>query len=339
MIIKSYETKLKIYNLVKNNFFLLYGENFGLKKDIKELIINTIKKKDDSLEILSIYENEVLENEEHFYNIIYSGSLFSEKKIITIYDATDKIIEKIDDIYDKYPENVFLIIFSEILDKKSKLRSFFEKDSKTLCVACYQDSLKDLITLASQLFKKNGIISSQETINFLAEKCNNDRDNLKNEIEKIKSFTLERKKIDINEIKSLINFSGEHKAEGFINECLCGNINEYKKILSELYTNTINHIFFLRILSSKIQRLLNIKEMEIDHKNLESLLSTARPPIFWKEKPLIKKQLTIWSFNKLKKVFNEIKDVELMCKKNPNLSRIIFFNFFTKICKKANNFS
>ena len=150
---------------------------------------------------------------------------------------------------------------------------------------------------------------------------------------------MERKKIDINEIKSLINFSGEHKAEGFINECLCGNINEYKKILSELYTNTINHIFFLRILSSKIQRLLNIKEMEIDHKNLESLLSTARPPIFWKEKPLIKKQLTIWSFNKLKKVFNEIKDVELMCKKNPNLSRIIFFNFFTKICKKASNFS
>ena len=290
MIAKSYEIEKNISLFLKHNFFLIYGENFGLKNDIKDKLINEIKKNSNT-EILSFYENEIIENEDNFYNTVFSGSLFSSEKIIIINSSTDKLLKQIENIEEKKPENVNFIFLSNILDKKSKLRSFFEKDSKTLCVACYQDSLKDLITLASQLFKKNGIISSQETINFLAEKCNNDRGNLKNEIEKIKSFTLERKKIDINEIKSLINFSGEHKAEGFINECLCGNINEYKKILSELYTNTINHIFFLRILSSKIQRLLNIKEMEIDHKNLESLLSTARPPIFLERKTFDKKTI------------------------------------------------
>ena len=114
MIIKSYEVKKNKLNLLKYNFFLLYGENLGLKKDIRKFIKSEIEKKNNNVEILFLYESEILDNEENFYNFIYSGSLFSNKKIITIYETTDKIIKKISDIYDKYPDNVFLIIFSEI---------------------------------------------------------------------------------------------------------------------------------------------------------------------------------------------------------------------------------
>ena len=122
MIIKSYEVQKKISGLLKYNLFLLYGENFGLKKDTKEFIKRALKEKDNNVEILSVYEKEILDNDENFYNSVYSGSLFSDKKIITIYEATDKIIEKISNIYDKYPENVYLIIFSEILEN---LKFFF----------------------------------------------------------------------------------------------------------------------------------------------------------------------------------------------------------------------
>ena len=151
MIIKSYEVKKNKLNLFKYNFFLLYGENLGLKKDIRKIIKSEIEKKESNVEILFLYESEILDNEENFYNFIYSGSLFSNKKIITIYEATDKIIKKISDIYDKYPDNVFLIIFSEILEKKSKLRIFFETNKKTICVPCYLDSEKDLEIIAQSL--------------------------------------------------------------------------------------------------------------------------------------------------------------------------------------------
>ena len=131
----------------------------------------------------------------------------------------------------------------------------------------------------------------------------------------------------------------EYKSDNFINECLCGNISQYKKILSELFLNTVDQIFFLRILSNKIHRLLNMKKIQQDYKSLDNLLNTAKPPIFWKEKPLIKKQMTIWNFNDLKKIVIEINSVEILCKKNPQSSKIIFFDFFTKICKKASNYS
>ena len=85
MIIKSYEVKKKKLDLLKYNLFLLYGENFGLKKDIKEFISKTLKEKDNNIEILSVYENEIFANEENFYNLVYTRSLFSDTKIITIF--------------------------------------------------------------------------------------------------------------------------------------------------------------------------------------------------------------------------------------------------------------
>ena len=339
MIIKSYEVQKNESNLSKYNFYLLYGENFGLKKDIKDIIKIAIKQKDDNLEMLSVYETVILDNEENFYNSIYSGSLFSNKKIITIFDATDKIMKKIDSVYDKYVENVFLIIFSGILEKKSKLRSFFETSKKTICIPCYLDSQKDLEIIAKYELKKNNISLSSEAINLLIEKSNSDRGNLKNEIEKIKAYLLNKKNIELGEIKSLINFSGDYKSDILVNECLCGNIPQYKKIISELYINTVNQILLLRILSNKVQRLLNIKKQEDKSNNTEDLINTSRPAIFWKEKQMVKKQLSIWNLNDLKKIISEINNTEHLCKKNSQVSKAIFFNFFLKICIKANNFS
>ena len=339
MITKSYEIQNTKNNFLKYKLFLLYGENNGLKKDIREIVKTSLKKKDNDLEILSLFEKEVIDNKENFYNSIYSGSLFNNSKIININGATDKIISLIEDITDKYPKNTIIILFSDILEKKSKLRNFFEKDTRTMCVPCYLDNNRDLELIARTLLKKNNITLSNESISLLIEKSNSDRDNLKNEIEKIISYALNKRKIEVDEIRSIINFSGEYKSELLINECLSGNISQYKKIFSEIYINTINQIYLLRILSSKVQRLLNIKNEEKNYNNLDNLLNSTKPPIFWKEKPIVKKQLSVWKLDDLQKTISEINDIESLCKKNPQVSKVIFFDFFSKICKKANSYS
>ena len=339
MIAKSYEILKNTLSFSKYNLYLLYGENDGLKKDILESIKIIVIQKEKDTEIISLSESDALDNDEKFYNILFSGSLFSKNKIVIIKDTKGKIVNLIEEIKDKNIENITIIIFSNILDKKSALRNFFEKNSYTLTIPCYPDTEKDLEIIANNNFKKNNIIISRESINLLIEKSNYDRNNLRNEIEKIVSFCINKKKIDIDEIKSIINFSGEFKSDTLINECLCGNVRQYKKILSELYLTTINQIFLFRILSKKIQRLLIIKESEPSGKGIESIMGSLKPPIFWKEKTIVKKQLSIWNLKSLKSIVYEMNSIELLCKKNPQLSKTIFFNFFSKICTKANSFS
>ena len=339
MISKSYEIEKKIPDLSKHNLLLLYGENIRLKKDIRSNIKIDLNKKEQDIEILSFYENEIIGNEDDFYNSIYSGSLFSNKKMITINNGSDKILKLIEDIYIKYPENLILIIFSEILEKKSKLRIFFEKSSTALCVPCYADNSKSLETILTSELRKNNITISRESINLLIDKSNNDRNNLRNEIEKIKAYSLNKKNLSVDEIKSIANFSGEYKSDSLINECLNGDINQYKKIVSELYADTVNYVFLLRILYNKIQKLLSIKKLEDSTKDIDVLISSFKPAIFWQEKPIIKKQLSIWNQEDLKEITNKINEIELSCKKNPLLSKVIFFNFFNKLCKQASKHS
>ena len=180
------------------------------------------------------------------------------------------------------------------------------------------DTSRDLEIIIINEFRKNNINLSRESINLLIEKSNFDRNNLRNEIENIKAYTLDKKSADFDEIKDLINFSGGHKTDNLINECLSGNITQYKKILSEFYINTVNQIFLLRILSNKMRRLLNMKEMESNYDNLDSLLNASKPPIFWKEKPIVKKQLILWKLKDLKKIISDINDTEILCKKKPS---------------------
>jgi DNA polymerase III subunit delta len=336
MIIKSYEVNKKDKIISNNNFYLLYGENVGLKKDIRDLIINT---KNEKAEYVTFYENDILSDEENFYNSFYSGSLFSNKKIITINNCSDKITKHIENIFDKNLEDVLLIIYSDILQKKSKLRNLFEKSKKAICIACYLDNERDLQNIMINELNKSKINLSREIINLVVEKSNYDRNNLKNEIEKIKSYSHNQNKINLEDIKYLINFSGEYKSDILVNECLSGNIFQYKKVLYEFYSNTINQIYLLRILSNKVHRLLNIKKEENDYSNMDSLLNSAKPPIFWKDKEIVKKHLKIWKRNRLKKVISEINETELLCKKYPQVSKMIFVSLFTKLCKEANSYS
>ena len=339
MIIKSYEILNNSLNILKYNLFLLYGENEGLKKNIVENIKKVIVDKDSNVEFITLNEADILNNGEIFYNTVYSGSLFSKKKILIIKDTKDKIMKQIKEITSSYPEDIKIIILSGVLDKKSILRSFFEKDIKTLAIPCYPDSEKDLEIIASSEFKKNNIILSRESINLLIEKSNFDRGNLKNEIEKILSFAKNKGEIAIEEVRSLVNFSGEYKSDSLINECLCGNIQKYKKILSESYLNTINQTFLFRMLNKKIQRLLTMKKAEKNYNNIDSLINSTKPPIFWKEKTFVKKQLYLWKINDLQEMINDINNIELICKKKPRVSKPIFFDLFSRICIKANNFS
>ena len=339
MIAKSYEIERKSTSFLKYKTFLLYGENGGLKKDIKELINKTLSKDEKDTEHLLFFENDLIENEDTFYDTIYNGSLFGNKKIITINNASDKIIDKIENVLEKCPENTFLFIISDNLEKKSKLRHLFEKSSDILCIPCYLDSERDLQHILQSELKKEKMKLSKEIINFLIDKSNNDRGNLKKEVEKIKILFKNKKELNINEIKSLINFSGEIKNDNFINQCLCGNTLQYKKMLSELHLGAVNQIYLLRVLSNKIQRLLKMKEEERNYGNIDALLNSTRPPIFWQEKPIVKKQLTIWNLEDLKSSINKINQTEILCKKNPNISKIISFNLFTEICAKASNYS
>jgi len=310
MIIKSYEVS-KI-NLKKNLFYLFYGENEGYKKQIIEEKFKKIYIKN----VHTYEENEILQNQENFFNTILTKSFFENEKLIIINRATDKIKTVIDEILEKEIEDLVLVVNAQILDKKSKLRSFFEKNKKTICVAFYADSSQTLSSIINNFFRENKIPVSQQSINLIVQRCRGDRLNLQNELEKIRSFTRNKKTIDIKDLLKLTNIAENYSVSELIDNCLAKNKKKTINILNENNYSLDDCILIIRTFLIKSKRLLRLSKEIDNNKNIDEIISSFKPPIFWKDKDIIKQQIQSWSYNNIKNLIYKINETELIIKKN-----------------------
>ena len=321
MIIKSFELK-KIVNF-EYKLFLLYGQNEGLKNEIiKKHFIEKFKS-----DIFRYDEKEILDNRSNFFDGIFSKSFFEEKKIFIISRVTEKFNDIIEQIIEKEVKDITIILNSTILDKKSKLRKLFEKEKNMICIPVYEDTSQTLNFMAKDFFKEKQISISQETINLLIERSRGDRGNLINELDKIESYMKTRKSISIDEILKLTDLAENYNVTELLDSCLNKNSKKTINILNENNFTLEDCILIIRSFSIKLKRLQKIHQEYQKNKNLESIISSFKPPIFWKDKDNIKRQITNSRLEGIENMIFKTNDIELLIKKNSNNAVNILSDF------------
>jgi len=319
MIFKSFETNR--INKKINQLILFYGKNEGLKNEALRILI-----KDES-NIQNYEEKEILDNENNFVENILSKSLFEKKKLIVIKRVTDKILKVIESLHLKNLEDTTIILNSDNLEKKSKLRSLFEKDKKLVCVPFYPDNSQTLSKLAYNFLNVKKISISPSNINLIVGKCNGDRETLINELQKIEYFGKNGKKINTESISKLINLSENHSISELIDNCLAQNKKKIISILNENNFSNEDCIMITRSFILKAKRLLALSKIFENNKNLDLTISSAKPPIFWKEKEITKQQIQKWKQENIKNLIYSLSKTELQIKKNINNSINIITDF------------
>ena len=326
MIYKSYIVE-ENFGILKNNITLFYGENDGLFQEFKEKISSN--NLNDLL--IKIDQEQILKDTTYIYNEINSKSLFNDKKIFIINNANDKILEIIENIILKIQEYK-IFIFAGKLDKKSKLRNFFEKNESTNIVPCYQDndvSIKKIIL--SKLNKYSGL--SSIVINKITESCGNERAKLNNEIEKIKIF-FNKKVINYEELIQLLNLREDGDFNIIRDSAISGSKLNTNKLLNSLFIDNEKTPLYLSLIN---QRLYKIKETIQTNENIETAANKLKPPIFWKDKATFIQQCKLWNVRKINLALNRTYVTELAIKSRSNLDKsTIFKKLIIDICGLAN---
>lgn len=331
MIIKFFEVE-KV-DLKTKQFFLLYGENQGLKNEIIEKKF----RKNYSSNTYNYEENDILNNKENFFNTILSKSFFENEKLIIINRASDKLKEIVEEIIEKNITDLILVLNANILEKKSKLRSLFEKQKQTICVPFYADTNQTLIIVVNNFFKKNKIAISQQAINLMVERCRGDRQNLNNELQKVQSFIKNRSKIEIKDLLKLTNLAENYDVSELIDGCLAKNKKKTINILNENNYSLEDCILIIRTFLIKSKRLLKLSQSYIEKNNIDEVISSFKPPIFWKDKEIIKQQIKNWSHGNIENLIFKINEIELLIKKNSNNSINILSDFIIEQATNSNN--
>jgi DNA polymerase-3 subunit delta len=319
MILKSYEINKINKNI--NHLILFYGKNEGLKNEALNLLINN---KDN---IFKYEEKEILDNENSFIETILSKSLFDPQKFIIIKRATDKILKTIEILHLKNLNDTTIILNSDNLEKKSKLRSLFEKEKTLVCVPFYPDNDQTLSKLAYNFLREKKISISSSNINLIVNKCSGDRETLINELRKIQLFSKNGKQINSDNISKLINLNENHNISELVDNCLAQNKRKITSILNENNFSNEDCIIIARSFLIKSKKLLALLKAFETNKNIDLTISSAKPPIFWKEKEITKQQILKWNSKNIKQLIYSLSETELQIKKNINISINLITDF------------
>jgi DNA polymerase-3 subunit delta len=332
MILKSFN--LKKYLIKSNtNIFLLYGENTGLiDQTIKDVFLPIFPKS-----VSNYDESEILRDIENFKSVLFNKSFFEDEKLIIINRGTDKILSIIEELIEKKTQDIKVIIKSNFLEKKSRLRKFFEKDENTVIVAYYEDSYQTLYQLVQNFFKEKKLSISSENINLIIDRSKTNRNNIRTELEKILIFSKNKTTVQTKDLVKLINLSENHDISELVDQCLSKNKKKTINILNENNLNTDENILILRSFLNKLKRLKKLKINLEENKNIEQVLSSFRPQIFWKDKDVIKQQLNNMSLGEINYLIKKINKLELEIKKNFLLSNQIMTNFILENLDRTNS--
>ena len=286
-------------------------------------MIESVLKPSFSKNIYIYDENEVINNTEVFSEEILNKSFFDNDKLVIINRASDKIFKIIEEIINKQIEDLRFILKAGVLEKKSKIRNLFEKNNSAIIVPFYEDNNQTLLMIAQNFFRERKINISSQNINLIVERSKGDRINLKNEMEKIYNYSLSKKNINTEEILKLTNLAENYDISELIDQCLAKNKKKTLKILNENNSNPEDSILILKTFLYKLKRLRKLRINLDENNNLEKTINSFRPPIFWKDKDLIKQQIKKWKVDDIDKFIVEVNDTERLIKKNPQISNLI----------------
>ena len=322
MITKYYD--LKKINKNDLDYFLFYGPNIGL---IEETINNTLKPIFSS-NIYNYDEVEILNNTSNFHADVLNKSFFENDKLIIINRVTDKIYEIIKKIIEDKTEDIKIILKAGNLEKKSKIRNFFEKQKNLIITAFYEDTYQALFQITQNFLRERKINISNEIINLIIERSRNNRINLTNELEKVSLLYFKKNKtVNLKDIQKLTNLVENYNYSEVVDCYLLENKKKTIYILNENNLSVEDDILILKSFLFKLKRLKSLKKKLEENINIEEVLNTFKPAIFWKEKEIVKQQLKIRNLSNINILLKKINNLELLIKKNSQISRQIVNNF------------
>ena len=329
MILKSFLVEKNIKLLDQYSASLIYGENIGMKDDIKNQIKSHLK----DYEQINFNQDEIVKNDKILNEHINNTSLFSKKKIIFINEISDKLKDIISTVIENPNIDLKLFLFAQSLETRSILRKMFEKEKGLGIIACYQDNERTLNDyVRKNLQKYNGL--SQQIINFLIKNSGLDRKTLSHEIDKIKSLFLD-KKIQIDKLPELLNNNNNLDFNHIRDYCLGAEKENLNESLGSMIFQNENAYFYLSVLNNRVEKLISVYQEFEKEKNLEIAIDKVKPPIFWKEKPSFQKQFKRWNSKKLQEAKKILFSTELQIKKNVNsnnslLIKSLIINLYQK---------
>jgi len=279
---------------------LIYGPDRGAVSERSQKIVSLSKvNKDDPFSYIRLLAADVAgSGASRLIDEISTVSMFGDVRLVHLEDvgadagianATKHIIEIIE-------PGTFLVIEAGDLKKSAALRTSVERSNKAIAIPCYADDEKSLQMLVDQSMQQAGKQITLEARQFLIANLGGDRGTTRQEMEKLLTYCAHDARIELDHVTSIIGDTGSVTIETIVDGVLAGQLVKCENGLVRLEAGGGSTFVLLSALMRQFQSLALMRgTMETERKSARAMVEAARPPIFFKRKPIIHEALDIWS--------------------------------------------
>ena len=170
----------------------------------------------------------------------------------------------------------------------------------------------------------------------MVDNSNLDRSKLHNELDKIINF-FESKTLDQEKLEKLLNMKINDDFKMLRDEALKGNKLLTNKLINDTVIEPDKNYLYLSLINQQLQKLLKILTSD-NGKDLESTINKIKPPVFWKDRPILGAQVLKWNIDKIKKLLSETYNIELKIKTSSSVNnKVLIKKLIVDICCLANS--
>lgn len=334
---KLYSNKFNPAMNLKSGSILVYGNDYGLVKEIEKKIISyllpTADGSIDEMAVKQMQPEDIKDDPSILLDEISSVSFFADKKLTRIADAPDSIFQTIEEALPETSLENFLLLTAGELKPTSKLRKLYESSSDLLAVLCYKDDDVSIKSLLRGKLQQAGISADNDTIEFLASNLGEDRLITSSEIDKIITFVGSAKQLSFEEATQILADSSQITLTELAFALSARDSTKAEKSLARVFSQQIAAVAILRAVAWHFQRLLRVKVVVETSPNVDAAVKSLRPQVFFRQIPQFKMDVNRWNKRQLTDVLNLISQAELASKKGSIDEQIICRDTLLKLLR------
>lgn len=294
---------------------VIYGSNEGLQAEyVKKFTASVSADLYDPFRVVYLNGSDVNADPGILFGEYNGQSLMGGRRVIIIRDGDNNLTKHMKALFDGSVSDTLVIISSDSLNKNSSLVKLAADSNDFALIACYEDRDEDIFATARSMFIENGFTINNEALQLLCSRLSNDRKSNLGEIEKLITYMGDRKNITVENIEKIISDNSSSNSDdicyfaggGYTEKALAS----FRKLLNE----GSEPISIIRSMTYHFNKILSCMAVMEKGETLDKAMYKLTPRVIFFRESSFKRQVSIWSRERLFGVLELLYKCERDCK-------------------------
>lgn len=315
---------------------LVFGIDEGQAREHATAITKTLGiDAKDPFSFVELSEEALKAEPTRLHDELFALNMLGGPRLVRVQASSDGVGKLLDEIYDgkqaQLPEAYLLVVAGE-LTTRSLLRSVFETHPQLAAIACYKDEAPNVAAMVQQTLSHAQIRFNRDVVDYLAANMGSDRHVTRGELEKIVLFCGENGSLSLEDAASLVGNSADIGMDDLSEALADGQIRRSDTVMQKLLKEAVQPIQIIRALQRYFLRLhLLASQIAQDRISVTQAVANAKPKVFYKQVPVLERQLHSWKLPMLEKALTLLTAAERASKSTGNDAEAQLQHYVTEI--------